>query len=145
MPFKTITPQDADKLMKGAPKHVYLDVRSEPEFAQGHATGAVNVPIAHFVGGGMQGNEDFLRVVLATFTKDTPLVVGCKMGGRSARACEILANAGFSKLHNIDGGFGGRGDAADPSVQKGWQGSGLAVTKTPAPGSTYAELKKKLA
>ncbi len=144
MPFKTISPKEADALMKGTPKHVYLDVRSESEFAEGHATGAVNVPIAHLLGGGMQGNADFLRVVLANFEKDTPLVVGCKMGGRSARACEILANAGFSKLNNIDGGFAGRSDSHDASVQKGWSGSGLPVSKTAAPGTSYTDMKKKL-
>jgi rhodanese-related sulfurtransferase len=94
-------------------------------------------------GGGMSPNPDFMTVMTAKFDKDAPLVVGCKMGGRSARACEMLDAAGFTQLKNIDGGFSGRGDARDPSVRGGWSGSGLPVTTTPAPGATWTELRGK--
>lgn len=33
------------------------------------------------------------------------MVVGCKAGGRSARAWQILAFEGFQNLRNMDGGF----------------------------------------
>ncbi len=143
MSYETVSPKQAHEAMQTDAKVVYVDVRSEQEFAAGHAVGAVNVPIAHLTGGGMSPNLDFLKVMTAKFQKDAPLVIGCQMGGRSARACEVLDGAGFTKLKNIDGGFGGRGGAADESVRKGWSGSSLPVTKTAAPGSTWAELRGK--
>ena len=128
--------------MTADPSIAYLDVRTVEEFAEGHAKSAVNVPIAVFGCAGMEMNDDFVRVVAAKFAKDAPLVVGCKMGGRSRRACEVLAGAGFTKLSNIDGGFGGNPGSAKDSARKGWQRAGLPVTTTPAPGATYAELKR---
>jgi len=143
VPFKTITPSEAHALLGSDPASVYIDVRSEPEFSAGHPVGARNVPIAHLSGGGMIPNQEFLKVMAAHFQKDTALLVGCKMGGRSARACEILADAGYTNLKNVDGGFDGRGNAADPAVRSGWKGSGLPVTGTAAPGTSWAELRKK--
>src|SRR5690606_7904073 len=125
MSYQTITPDDAHARMNGDPRHVYLDVRSIPEFEEGHAPGALNVPIFHLGDGGMEPNPEFLAVVKANVDPNTPLVVGCRMGGRSARACEVLAGAGYTALHNIDGGFGGRPDAPHPSARKGWHASGL--------------------
>lgn len=143
MSYRTIDPAEARRLMDDADAHTYLDVRSEQEFAAGHAAGALNVPIAHLGAGGMEPNEDFLAVVEAALPKDAPLVVGCKMGGRSARACEILAQAGYTRLHNIDGGFGGRPDAPAESARKGWQRSGLPVETAAPAESTYEHLKQQ--
>jgi len=36
--------------------------------------------------------------------RDRDLLVVCKVGGRSAMVCEVLAAAGFSRLFNLDGG-----------------------------------------
>lgn len=140
--FEEIDPNEAHRRMTSDPAVAYLDVRTIEEFAEGHAAGAVNVPIAVFGCAGMEMNEDFVRVVGAKFAKDAKLVVGCKMGGRSRRACEVLASAGFTQLANIDGGFGGNPGSAKDGARKGWQRAGLPVTTTPAPGATYAELKQ---
>lgn len=142
MTFDTVNPQQARDLMQSK-KYVYLDVRSEPEFAEGHAEGAFNVPILNMSGGGMAPNADFLKVVMARFPRETPLVVGCKMGGRSARACEILAANGYGDVKNIDGGFSGNPGSGDPIARRGWSGAGLPVSKTPAPGASYSSLKSK--
>jgi rhodanese-related sulfurtransferase len=143
MPYQTITPRQASELLANDARCAYLDVRSEQEFAAGHPVGARNIPIAHLSGGGMVANEDFLAVVATNFPKEALIVVGCKMGGRSARACEILANAGWKNLKNVDGGFDGRGNAVDPDVRAGWRGCSLPISNTPAAGASYAELKQK--
>lgn len=143
MPIRQITPRQAHELMQGPTAHVYLDVRSTQEFAAGHAPGALNVPIAHLGAMGMEANPDFLDVVQATVPKETALLIGCKMGGRSSRACEILERAGYTNLHNVDGGFSGRGDGGDESVRKGWSGSGLPVSAKPAPGASYDDLRAR--
>ncbi|MCI0412978.1 rhodanese-like domain-containing protein [bacterium] len=109
-----------DQLQKD-PETVYLDVRSVPEFQQGHPIRAINIPILHFLPGmGMMPNEDFPKVVEANLTKETKLVVGCKTGVRSARACEILAQLGYSDVSNIRGGFVGVMDNMGRVLEPGW-------------------------
>ena len=120
---------------------VYLDVRSIPEFEQGHPAGAFNVPLLHLdpATGQMRPNPDFLPVVRANFPPDTPMVVGCKMGGRSQQACEILSNAGYHDVANVLGGFGGNPQTG----HKGWAQEGLPVDQKADPAHEYATLKKQ--
>lgn len=140
MSYRSVNPQQAHDLMKQDQEFVYVDVRSEQEFAAGHPEGAINLPIAFMSGGGMAANPDFVRVATAKLKKDAKLLVGCKMGGRSMRACEVLSGAGFTNLVNVDGGFSGRGDGPDAPTRGGWSGAGLPVSKQPKPGATWAEL-----
>lgn len=143
MSYENTNPREAHGLMEADDSIVYLDVRSTQEYESGHAVGAINIPIAHLGPGGMEPNEDFIKVVEANLSKDTSLVVGCKMGGRSARACEMLAGSGYTDLRNIDGGFSGRPDAPDESAQLGWQGSDLPVSTDVDTDSSYEALKSK--
>lgn len=45
-------------------------------------------------------------------------VVYCKVGGRSQRAAEFLAQRGFKKVHNLAGGIAAWSEKIDPSVPK---------------------------
>ncbi len=121
---KRVTITEANALL--ASGHKYLDVRSIPEFEGGRPAGAINVPLMHSQGGSMAPNPDFLAVVEACFAKDTPLVVGCRSGQRSARAATLLAQAGYRNVVDLLGGFGG--DATHP----GWGSSGLPVEAGPS-------------
>ncbi len=76
----------------------YVDVRTVEEFAEGHPTGAVNIPLMLAGPSGMVPNPDFLATMQATFAKDAAVIVGCKAGGRSQRAASALANAGFGSV-----------------------------------------------
>ena len=119
--MKELSAQDAYDLMQSDPEYVYLDVRSVPEFEAGHATGAINIPILHFApGAGMSPNEDFAAVVEAALAKDAKLVVGCKTGGRSARACEVMSQMGYTNVANVRGGFVGAMDNFGRVVEPGW-------------------------
>jgi rhodanese-related sulfurtransferase len=122
---------------------VYLDVRSIPEFEQGHPAGAFNVPLLHLdpATGQMRPNPDFVNVVRANFPQDMPMLIGCKMGGRSAQACEILSSAGYRDLANVLGGFSG----APQMGQAGWAQEGLPVETASRPAHDYAALQKKSA
>src|SRR3984893_7644946 len=65
---------------------IYLDVRTEGEFAQGHPEGAINIPVVFIKGPGqMEVNPDFVAVAEKVLPKATKLVVGCMAGGRSQR------------------------------------------------------------
>src|SRR6185295_4530775 len=124
--MKEINAQEAYDLLQSDPELIYLDVRSVPEFEAGHAAGAINIPLMHFApGAGMSPNPDFSAVVDAVLAKDAKIVVGCKTGGRSARACELMSQMGFANVTNIRGGFGGLTDNTGRLVEPGWSTLGL--------------------
>src|SRR5262245_24862111 len=88
---KRVLPAEAAGLLNEG--WTYLDVRSIPEFEQGHPAGAANVPLLHFQNGRMMPNPDFQKVVEANFPKDAKIVVGCKSGGRSLNAAALMQAA----------------------------------------------------
>lgn len=137
MPIHQTTPDQAKQRLDEDSEAVYLDVRSIPEFVQGHAAGAINVPLLHMQGGQMIPNPEFPRVVQNILPKEKTLFIGCKMGGRSQRACEILNALGYEKIFNIDGGFGGN------DHQPGWQDLGLPVSLDNGDGVGYESLLTK--
>lgn len=67
-----------------------LDVRTPEEFASGHIDGALLVPV------------DELEGRLTEVSRDRPVVVYCRSGGRSARAASILGEAGY-EVHDLGG------------------------------------------
>jgi rhodanese-related sulfurtransferase len=64
-----------------------VDVRTPPEFAQVHAEGAVCVPVAdvHLRAAELGGPE-------------TPIVLYCRTGHRSAIALQILRHMGYARV-----------------------------------------------
>ena len=134
-----VTPEEAAKLL--AEGYVYVDVRSIPEYEQGHPTGAKNVPFMHFDAGRMVLNPEFMQVMEKLFPKDSKLVIGCKSGGRSLQAATLLERIGYKNLVDMRGGFGGE---VNPHTGQmgvpGWASAGLPVETTTVGGS-YSELK----
>ena len=60
MEINQTTPQAAHAALMDDREAVYLDVRTEEEFAAGHPAGAINVPVAFpNPSGGMLLNPDF--------------------------------------------------------------------------------------
>ena len=55
---------------------------------------------------------------LAELDKNADLVMHCKMGGRSAKACDLLRQNGFTRVRNMTGGILAWSDKVDPSVPK---------------------------
>jgi sulfur dioxygenase len=72
-----------------------LDVREPDEFdgPLGHVPGAKLVPLAK------------LSQASAELGKGKPIVTVCRAGGRSARATQMLASAGFDRIANLAGGM----------------------------------------
>jgi len=135
---RRVTPDEAARLQ--AEGWTYLDVRSEPEFRQGHPAGAANVPLLHAAAGRMTPNPDFARVVRATFAPEAPLIVGCKSGGRSLQAAALLGALGYPNLVDVRGGFSGEFDALGRVTVVGWQAAGLPVATAADSGRSYPEL-----
>ena len=65
-----------------------IDVRSEGEYASGHAPGTINIPLNNL-------SEESKKL-----SKDKSIVVCCASGTRSAFARKILQRNGFKKTFN---------------------------------------------
>ncbi len=143
MAIKQVEPPQAYEILTANPDAIYLDVRTEGEFAQGHPPGAINIPVVFIKGPGqMEPNEDFLQVAQKALPRDRQLVVGCMAGGRSQRACEILEEAGFADLTNVRGGFGGARDRSGQVIVPGWRDAGLPVSNEVGDNSYQSQRRK---
>lgn len=138
--IKPVTPEEAAELLSQG--HVYVDVRSEPEFEAGHPEGALNVPLLNAGPVGLVPNPEFLAVMQSAFGKDEALVIGCKAGGRSKRAAEMLAQAGFTQLSDQVAGFDAGKDAFGRAIP-GWSRTALPVGKGKPTGQAYEDVKQR--
>ena len=86
-----VTADEAHTLLEKKQPFV-LDVRRKTEFAEGHIAGATN--IAH----------TRLRSRLSDVPKDRHILVNCRSGARSARACSLLQRQGYD-VTNLAGGI----------------------------------------
>jgi len=71
-----------------------IDVRAATEFDAGHLPGVTHIPLGSL--------PDRLKEI----SPDTPIVVHCQGGSRSAIAASILKANGFDDVANLTGGFG---------------------------------------
>lgn len=67
-----------------------VDVRTSSEYADKHAEGAENVPLDTVQ------SHDF-------GPKDTPIIVYCHSGNRSAKAAKALHDRGYSNVYDLGG------------------------------------------
>ncbi len=145
MAIKSVSPREANGFLEAGQGYVYLDVRSVPEFSQGHPSGARNIPVLHAdpASGQMVPNADFLKVVQANFPTQTHLLVGCLSGGRSMMAAEMLERSGFTNVVNVRCGFGGARDPMGRVVEPGWAALGLPVEQEEKAGESYETLRRR--
>lgn len=73
---------------------VLVDVREDREWAEGHMPGAVHM-----------GKGVIERDALSRWSKDTPLVLYCGGGFRSALAADNLQKMGFRQVWSLAGGI----------------------------------------
>jgi rhodanese-related sulfurtransferase len=144
MSARSISPKEAFDLLQSR-THTYLDVRSVPEFAQGHPRDARNVPYLQPdpASGRMLPNPEFLEVMKANFPPETPILVGCLSGGRSMAAAEELLEAGYTDVTNVRCGFGGTRDRMGRVVEPGWAELGLPVEREAKEGESYETLRRR--
>jgi rhodanese-related sulfurtransferase len=135
-----VSPEEASTLLEQG--YVYVDVRSQPEFEQGHVPGALNVPLMHMGPGGMVPNPEFLTVMEGAFDRSESLIVGCKAGSRSRRAAEMLVKAGYQDIADLTTGWEGSRDAFG-RVAPGWSKKGLPIETGNPSGQGYEDVKSK--
>ncbi len=94
------------KRRKDAGENLFvLDVREPYEHA-----------IAHIGGHLIPMNQVPERV--SELDPNHEIVVHCKVGGRSQRVAEFLAQNGFKKIHNLAGGIDAWSEEVDPTLPK---------------------------
>ena len=145
MAIKEITPQQAyDVLLKEADA-IYIDVRTDREFAAGHPQNAINIPVAFpDPARGMVMNADFVKVVEANFPKDKKIILGCQAGPRSNAAAGLLQQAGYQDVSNMIGGFGGVRDPMGNVITPGWSSLNLPVSQDNGEGVNYESFAAKV-
>jgi rhodanese-related sulfurtransferase len=141
MSHPRLSAEEAHRLMTEQ-GYVYVDVRTEEEFAQGHPEGAYNVPITLRTATGMQENPRFLEVMGAVFAKDQKLLLGCRSGARSLAASNKLIAAGYAYVAEQRAGWSGQRDPFGRVVEVGWEGAGLPRATSAEAGRDYAALSK---
>ncbi|HEY5295909.1 MAG TPA: molybdopterin-synthase adenylyltransferase MoeB [Gaiellaceae bacterium] len=73
----------------------WIDVREDDEWQEGHIPGATHVPRGYLES----------RIESAVPAKDTPVVVYCAAGSRSAFAAKTLQELGYTSVRSLTGGF----------------------------------------
>ncbi len=142
MELKRVDAQEAKRLMDEE-GYVLLDVRSMPEFVEGHAKGAHNIPFMHKTPQGMVANPDFVNVVKATFPEPAQkLITMCGMGARSARAAAALADLGYTDVVDMKGGFSSEKDDDGNTVNAGWLEQALPTDTGEPSGRSYRDLSQ---
>ncbi len=146
MSSKNISPEQAKEILESDGNAVYIDVRTEVEFVNGHVPQAVNIPVVwpDPATRQMKPNPDFVNVVSAHFSKGKRIIVGCQAGGRSQFAAELLTKDGFQDVSNMQGGFGGARDPMGQVIAPGWSQLGFPVEMESPPDRSYASLQKNV-
>ncbi|HEY2016909.1 MAG TPA: molybdopterin-synthase adenylyltransferase MoeB [Bryobacteraceae bacterium] len=85
---------------------VLIDVREPHEYKICNIPGAKLIPLGEF------------PKHVGEFNPESDIVIHCKSGMRSARACAVLRQAGFQHVRNMVGGILAWSDKVDPSVPK---------------------------
>ena len=83
-----------------------IDVREPHEYKICSIPGAKLIPLGE------------LPKRIGEFDPAAEIVIHCKSGMRSAKACGILRQNGFKKVRNVVGGILAWSDKVDPSVPK---------------------------
>ena len=94
-PYFRVSLDEAKSMMDGG-NAVVIDVRRDDEWAEGHVTGAMHIPV-----------DDVLQRI-DELPQDRDLLFICAAGVRSGLACEMAAamNIEADRLFNIEDGTG---------------------------------------
>jgi len=139
-----VTAKQAYEQWKADPKEIkILDIRTPEEYIfVGHPEMAVNIPFLVIEsswsedkrGPVLGPNKKFVEQVKEVYKPTDTILITCRSGGRSARAADILAEAGFKKAYTVTDGFEGdkQRDATAKDYGKrtvnGWKNSDIPWT-----------------
>jgi adenylyltransferase/sulfurtransferase len=105
-PIPTMTVRELKQKLDNRDKFLLLDVREPFEWDICHIDHAKLIPLGQ------------LPSRMSELDSADEIVIHCKSGGRSAKAVRLLQEAGFTKLHNVEGGITAWAEEVDPTVPK---------------------------
>jgi len=117
--YENVTVCQAKDILEN--KHVFLlDVRTPAEFNYSHIEGATLIPLKNVPKhDSVSLPDDQLlpaRLKELPENKNTKIVVYCLSGGRSATASQMIADAGYKNVYNVQGGLKAWVNAGYPVV-----------------------------
>ena len=89
----TITPREIKERLLSGEKLNIIDVREDEEIAEGMIPGARHIRLGD------------LPMRMSEIEQTGEIIMVCRSGRRSERACEYLEHMGFSGLKNMVGGM----------------------------------------
>lgn len=103
-----IDAHQAHALLQNPPKGLQiLDVRTAAEFAEGHLANAILIDLL----------QDTFTAKLMQLDRETPWLLYCRSGNRSAQALTIMEQLGFREVYHLTSGFNGWKKAKLPVVK----------------------------
>lgn len=127
-----VTPQQAWELLEDEPDAVLVDVRTTAEWTYVGVPDLsevdkdpVTIEWSRYPDGAR--NEGFLDQLAAEgIDREAPVLFMCRSGARSAAAATAAAQAGYTRAHNVAGGFEGDLDGQRHRGTTGsWKAAGL--------------------
>lgn len=105
--IREVTVSQVSEKLKRGDKFVFVDIREDDEWREGHAQGAIHI------GKGVLERDIGEEVP----DRDSEIVLYCGGGSRSALAAESLERMGYRNVYSMDGGI------------RGWTQAGLPMSK----------------
>ena len=102
--YKSLTQDDAARIMENDPDCLIVDVRTQTEYDGGHIPGAVCVPVDDIRNGKFDALPD----------KYQTLLIYCYAGRRAVDAAKILTAAGYRNTYEFGGIVDWKGPVTDP-------------------------------
>lgn len=140
-------------------KALLVDVRTAAEVEYVGTTDLVDANISYMIDDystwddkkarfAMAPNSGFLTKISdvmakAGLDKNSEVIVICRSGDRSARAADLLSNAGYTKVYSVVDGFEGdmakEGDNKGKRMVNGWKNAGLPWSYNMSKNKMYIE------
>ncbi len=121
---REISPPEADQ--QRAAGATLIDVREQVEWDAGHIAGALFIPR------GVLGQE----IEAAVPDHDTPIVVYCRSGARSALGTQLLQQLGYTDVVNMAGGI-----LTSPPRASARSASSTSMSSRPATSSARSSIR----
>lgn len=140
-----LSPHEVFDIVQAHPKQVlFIDIRTTPELQYVGWTPLIDKHIPWKINTRLwddkkrvfkkQANPEFIAVLEQTLqakglTTDSPVILICRSGNRSAKAADMLAKSGFTQVYNVVEGFEGdkakTGSTKGQRTVNGWKNAGL--------------------
>lgn len=91
--IKTMNVDELKKKLDAKENFVLVDCREQDEWDQGHIPGAKFIPLSQF-------QEQYHQL-----KQSDEIVIQCRSGVRSLKACQFLMENDFENLTNLEGGI----------------------------------------